>query len=397
MQHSYDVIIVGAGVIGLTQAAALTAAGFKVAAVDVQAAPALFLQKNFDVRVFALNRFSENCLKKWGIWPNIESLRFASYHQVSLMFQGAEADLIFYDYDDAEPNLGSIVEQSVWRQAAFEKLSADTQCDFFWQYRIQSIEHREDGFLLITFVSESDVNKTICCKTKLLIGADGMHSQVRALSGIATESYPCHQTAIVFNMRVAQSHQFSAAQYFCKEGIIAFLPLADSRTFSVVWSIPEDRLAQNDLTNEALAALLHTITAHKWGALSIISQRFTFPLLQTQASDYVSAHTVLIGDAAHSIHPLAGQGANLGIADIDALTNRLLWAKNQQRPIFDETVLRKYARARRSAAWQMMGLMNSFAQCALLNPLLSLGAKAINAMPGVKNILSRFALYQFTK
>lgn len=396
MQSSYDIIIVGAGVIGLTQAVALTAAGFKVAVVDAQAAPSLTLQDDFDVRVFALNRFSEGCLKKWGVWSTIESLRFAPYHQVSLMFQGAEADLIFDDHDDAEPNLGSIVEQSVWRQAAFEKLSTEARCDFFWQCRIQSIEYA-DSLLLVTFVSENDTSKTICCQTQLLVGADGIHSQVRALSGIATESYPCHQTAVVFTIRVAQSHQFSAAQYFCKEGIIAFLPIADPHKFSVVWSMPEDRLAQNALTDEALAALLNAIIAEKWGALSLVSQRFAFPLLQTQAAHYFSAHTVLIGDAAHSIHPLAGQGANLGVADIDALTARLLWAKNHERPIFDETVLRKYARARRSAAWQMMGLMNGFAQTAFLNPLLSLGSKAINATPGVKNILSRFALYQFTK
>jgi len=399
MHPSYDITIVGAGVIGLTQAVALTAAGFKVALVDAQAKPVLSLPETFDVRVFALNRFSQRCLKKWGIWSHIESLRFAAYHQVALSFQQNHPELIFRDSDDAEPNLGYIVEQSVWREAALEQLAHHPYCDFFWQYAVQSIEQTDTG--AVVSCAKTANNETLSIETKLVIGADGAHSTVRALSAMHVESYACQQTAVIFNIQVAQTHHFFAAQYFLPQGIIAFLPLADSHCFSIVWSMPDEVWQQNDLDDAALAALLNDLIAHKWGALSIISKRFSFPLAQAQAKQYVMKKTILIGDAAHTIHPLAGQGANLGIADIDALMTQLMIAKASARPIFDPQLLRKYARARRSAAGQMMGFMAVFSLCAgqtsLFNYALSQGSRLINRLIFLKNLLTRFALYQFTK
>jgi 2-octaprenylphenol hydroxylase len=396
MHTPYDIIIIGAGAIGLTQAVALIESGFRVALVDNGPQPTRTLEKEYDQRVFALNRYSQNCLEKWDIWSNIESMRLTEYHQVNLAFSNHQPNLTFYDSDDAETNLGHIVEQSVWRIAALEKLLESDQCDFFWLHELLNIEDSNPLFVKI-----GGKNTTTTLQAQLLIGADGAQSKVRTLSHIQSDQFPCKQTALIFNIHTERAHSFSAHQYFCEQGIVAFLPLVDDYHFSIVWSMPDELLSLNDLSDAALACELSNICNRKWGALSLVTKRTTFPLVQQQAQSYIAQNRVLIGDAAHTIHPLAGQGANLGIADIDQLTQRLVWAKMHQRPISDSTTLKPYARNRRTAAWKMIGLMAGFQQFSskllIINKVLCPLFGVINRLPPMKNLCSRFALYRFTK
>jgi len=403
MEKEYDAIIIGAGVIGLTQAVALVQAGFTVAIVDQNNPPVNSISDIFDARVFALNRYSENCLQQWDIWPHIKKLRYAAYHEVKLAIGNTEPNLSLMDKDDAEPNLGHIVEQQVWRLAAFEALETSDHCDFYWQHELKQTEKLNSTRIKI-LLQESPVTHSqsiITLRTQLLIGADGAHSKVRENAHIASDNFPTNQIALVFNLKLTESHQFKAQQFFSSLGIIAFLPLPEAHHYSIVWSIPQKADYLLELSNEALCCEIKNICGIQWGEIEIVSKRYTFPLQQQQAKTYIGDHTVLIGDAAHVIHPLAGQGANLGIADIAELTKQMTLARDKNRPLGDPVILRAYERQRRSAAWQMMATMSSLQKMGsapiIIQQGLNLGATLLNKAKPIKNLLSRFALYRFTK
>lgn len=395
MPKSYNIIIIGAGVNGLSQAAALCQAGFHVAVVDAGAKPSLKITPEYDVRVFAINRYTQQCLQQWQIWQNIELSRLAQYHQVNLAFADAQPSLQFNEHDDAEPNLGHIVEQQVWRSAALEVLLDHSHCDFFWQHELIAINNNN------LVLDSRETKQQIELRCELIIGADGGRSKVRTLAGISCDQFSCKQTALICNLKIEQPHRFTAYQFFGSHGILAFLPLADLHHYSIVWSIPDEQLWLNELSDEALACELNNICDKRWGEIQIASKRYHFPLVQQQAREYSRNNIVLIGDAAHTIHPLAGQGANLGVADIAELTQQLIWAKTKNRPLADTNILKFYARSRRSAAWQTISLMSILQQSAskniIINQLLKHSSALIDHLPSIKNLLTKFALYRLTK
>jgi 2-octaprenylphenol hydroxylase len=266
------------------------------------------------------------------------------------------------------------------RKAALDVLAESSLCTFFWEHELKSREEFQ---------------------APLLIGADGVHSQVRKLCHIETENFPTRQTALVFYIKIEKSHQFEAHQYFCAQGIVAFLPLPDAHHYSIVWSIPEDYAWIKDLNEAALASELNNICARRWGKITLTSTCQIFPLIQRQAQHYVLPGVALIGDAAHVIHPLAGQGANLGLADVAALTAQLKIAQQRHRHLGDIAILKPYERARRSAAWQMMMLMsmlkNFTSSSFIFSQTLLQGSRFLQRFSPLKNALSRFALYNFTK
>jgi 2-octaprenylphenol hydroxylase len=396
MKKIYDAIIIGAGVNGLTQAAALAHAGFRVAIID-QAQANIDHSKDYDLRVYAINRYTQQCLEQWDIWQNLDAKRIAAYHQVNLAFHTGAPSLHLNARDDSEPNLGHIVEQKNWRNAALELLENSEHCDFYWQHSLEGISWIKDETQKCVSLT---LNPHQTLHTQLLIGADGVQSKVRTLCDIQLKQFPAEQTALIFNIHIEHPHHFEARQYFCQQGIMAFLPLADAHHYSMVWSIPDEQLWIKDLPNEALVSELQNISQCQWGEMKIISPRQAFPLIQRQAQRYIAPHIALIGDAAHVIHPLAGQGANLGVADAAELTRQLCRARLQHRALGSLSVLRPYERARRSAAWQMMGLMDFFQKLAE-NRLLQKASMAaipwVNKLTPIKNILTRFALYNFTK
>jgi 2-octaprenylphenol hydroxylase len=316
---------------------------------------------------------------------------------VNLAFHTDTPSLYLDAHDDHEANLGHIVEQKNWRNAAIEALESSELCDFYWQSTLEGISWVEDEAQ--KYVSLT-LNPHQTLHAQLLIGADGIQSKVRTLCDIPLKQFPTKQTALIFNIHIEHSHHFEARQYFCPQGIIAFLPLADAHHYSMVWSIPDDQLWIKDLPDEALASELQNICHRQWGEIKVISTRQAFPLIQRQAQRYIAPHIALIGDAAHVIHPLAGQGANLGVADAAELTQQLCRARSQHRTLGSLSVLRAYERARRSAAWQMMGLMDIFQKLAE-NRFMQKASMAtipwVNKLTPIKNILTRFALYDFTK
>lgn len=400
MSEYYDVIIVGAGVIGLTQAAALACTTLRVAIIDSNAAPDSFsLNKNFlyDTRVFALNHFSQRYLATSGIWEEISLLRYTSYYKVNLAFSDANTNIVFSSQESHKNNLGYIVEQSVWRQSALEVLLNKTnQFDFYWETELLSFEHQSNK---INSEFKTAHNKKLLLSSDLLIGADGINSQVRKLSGIETEIFPTDQTAEIFNIKIEKPHHFEAYQFFGAHGILAFLPLNDSQHFSIVWSQRNKHILSLDTDSKTISDKLNKITAEHWGEISLVSPRYHFPLTQQQAKSYYSKNILLIGDAAHTIHPLAGQGANLGIADVACLAKRLIFNQQEKRPVSDISGLKFFNRARRSAAWKLLLLMNLLSQYAgnylMLNSITGKINALLNNSNLVKNYLIDFATDQF--
>ncbi len=398
---NYDVIIIGAGVIGLSQAAALAPLGLRIAVVDQQLPPQVNEDGVEDIRVYAISRFTEQKLTQWQIWPRIAQDCLCAYRDMQLCVESSTPNLSFQASDIGEPDLGHIVEENAWRIAALETLSEFPHCDFYWEHRLVAIEGSDTLTIKIAKSVETSDTDFQELTTQLLIAADGRNSRVRTLMKIALSEFPAHQTATVFHIETQLPHQNKAWQFFNAQGIVAFLPLSNPHHFSIVWTMTDQKRKERVWQAGDWQKGLSEITHHAFGSVKIISPQLSFPLIQQQAKNYVHHKVILIGDAAHGIHPLAGQGANLGIADVDVLTQKINLALRQKKSLWYERLLNAYNRERRSAAWQMMCAMdmiaNSLTYPDWLRAVTSVGAKNLNRLPWIKKYLSQFALYDFCK
>jgi 2-octaprenylphenol hydroxylase len=238
---------------------------------------------------------------------------------------------------------------------------------------------------------------------RLVIAADGAQSPLRQLAGFETREWDYEHEAIVCSVRTTKQHQQCARQIFMDEGVLAFLPLASAgehseQWCSVVWSVlPQVAKSLMRLSDEDFCKKLSLASEHWLGEVIHSSQRISFPLRQRHALDYVRQRVVLIGDAAHSIHPLAGQGANLGLADVNVLADELQRVKSTGRDPADPLLLARYQRERKPHNMSMMLLMEGFKRLYAEQPLpirwlRNAGMRAIEHSPTIKNQLIRAAM-----
>ena len=239
----------------------------------------------------------------------------------------------------------------------------------------------------------------------LLVGADGAHSKVRQLAAFETREWNYDHNAIVTTVRTEKSHAYTAWQRFLKTGPLAFLPLhcesngaMDSHYSSIVWSVETDVAKQlMALDDQAFCNRLGKDFEYQLGNVVHAAKRYSFPLRQRHATDYVQPHIALIGDAAHTIHPLAGQGVNLGLLDVVALTQEIVRAKNRQLPLSEFATLRRYQRARAGNNLGMMMAMEGFkrlfgARDLTLRWLRNVGLNQVNNLPALKNLMIKQAM-----
>jgi 2-octaprenylphenol hydroxylase len=348
-----DVAIVGGGPVGAALGALLARAGtLKVAVLEPHAPPPLRTDTPPDLRVVALSRASEHIVRSVGAWGALARLspyeRMCIWHE-SVAARGAEV-LVFDAADAGEPNLGYIAEQRVLQAALLAALVAAG--GELKAVSLSGLKLTGDAVELGT--SEGPLI------ARLVVGADGAHSAVRAAAGLTAAVSPYEQTAIVATIATERAHEASAWQRFMRDGTLAFLPLADG-TSSIVWSAdaaPAQELLA--LGADEFARALDRASDRVLGATRLVSERRSFPLTRLRAPRYVSERVALLGDAAHVVHPLAGQGVNLGLLDAAALAQLLSESAARREDPGALAVLRRYERWRKSEVALMGASIEAF-------------------------------------
>ena len=351
--QSVDVAIIGGGMVGLTVAAALEKSGLRVAVIESKL-PSTELDDLPDIRVSAISRASENILEYVGAWQGIASRRSASYTSMKVWEQDSFAHIDFEAEQIAQSNLGHIVENRVIQLSLLEKIEKQDNVTLFAPERCCKILFGE---------SEAWINlesgKAITAK--LVVGADGANSWLRQQLDIPLTHWDYGHSALVANIRTVEPHNKTARQIFRPEGPLAFLPLGESNLSSIVWSL--DPLHAENLVSMPEEEFNKQLTAafdNQLGLCQVEGERQAFPLKMRYAKDFVKDRVVLVGDAAHTIHPLAGQGVNLGLADAAALAETIMELHLEGKDIGLKANLRPFERWRKSEAAQMIASMQGF-------------------------------------
>jgi 2-octaprenylphenol hydroxylase len=389
------VLIAGAGTVGLALAALLAtgrgAERLHVHVVDARAVPR-WRAEHTDLRVYALSRASQQLLEHLGVWDAVRAGRVCAYRRMHV-WEGDDpsgaAQLEFDAADIGEPDLGHIVEDSLLRSVLADVVAAAPNAELTIGGALSSIEvGRREVFGRLA--NGGEVRGT------LLVAADGSESAVRGMLELPIAARSYEQTALVTHVTSTLPHRDTAWQRFLPGGPLAFLPLADGRS-SVVWSLPTER-AQALLAADAAEFLaeLQAASAGVLGELTASDTRAGFPLQALHALRYCSARAALVGDAAHTIHPLAGQGMNLGLLDAACLATVLEEALLAGEDLGDRKVLRRYERQRKGDNLQMLlaldGLHRLFRLPAWAAPLRAAGLRAVDASGIAKRLLMQRAL-----
>ena len=404
----FDVVIAGAGMVGASLACLLAESSLSIALVDrkplVQGkdsdSPKLHSDK-FDPRVSAISQASQQLFRQLGVWEDMSAARVCNYSAMQVWDAEGTGSIDFSAEQINQPELGSIVENSIIIAALHKRVAQLENVFSITPFSIESFEQVEDEDGLIVKLNADDGQ---AIRAPLIIAADGANSKLRALANFECREWDYEQHALVTTVRTQLPHNNTALQRFMETGPLAFLPLRaatedDTQHFcSIVWSMLPDQAERmmslsEDEFNSALAAALES----KLGAIEWSDKRFVFPLRQRHALDYVKESIVLVGDAAHTIHPLAGQGVNLGLLDAKALAEELQRGIEAGRSVADPKILLRYQRRRKgnnlSMMWLMEGFKRLFGQQDLsIRWLRNIGMNAADKMTPIKNQLIRKAM-----
>ena len=355
----FDIVIVGGGPVGACAGALLArgtpgAAGLSVALLEPRPPDTVPAQAPPDLRVVALSRASERLLKRTGSWTQIPPARLSAYERMRIWHESISATspavLVFDAADVGEPNLGYILENRALQVALLAAFA-------------EAGGHIEPQPFTALSVGEQHVEVSTprgSLMARLVIGADGAQSALRAAAGLSIETRAYRQRAIVANVATERPHEATAWQRFMRDGTLAFLPLADG-TCSIVWSADEARAADLlSLGDTGFAQELDRASDLALGGTRLVSERLSFPLIRLAAQRYVAQRVALIGDAAHVVHPLAGQGVNLGLLDAAALAQQVTSAVALREDPGALRVLRAYERWRKSEVAGMAQAIDAF-------------------------------------
>ena len=354
MNREFDILIVGGGMIGLVTALALAKNDandqLRITVVDAGKRPSFSPDQDVSLRVSAIASGTESLLARLGAWDAIESTRACPYRDMQVWdamgsVEGPET-LRFEAAEFAVPQLGFIVENILIQDALLAVLDS-TDVSIQYETPIRSVQKCENRYVV-----EYGEGETIT--PEMLIGADGASSFVRNSAGITVSSWKYPQTAFVTHLKPAKSHQNTAWQRFLPNGPVALLPLSDGRV-STVWTTTLEQAEElSNATEGQMAALLTDATDGVLGQLAVAGPIGSFPLKSQHSDRYVLDGLALAGDAAHAVHPLAGQGANLGLADAEKLATVIVQALAAGEHPGDLPVLRRYERVRKVANKTML-------------------------------------------
>jgi 2-octaprenylphenol hydroxylase len=345
--RTFDVVVVGAGMVGAAAAALLARCGFSVAVVETAEPQPFDAARPVGLRVSAISPGSANILNEAGAWRQVERQRFCPYRQMRVEDRSEDVVLEFQAAEFGLERLGTIVENDLVQWALWQSLLAAGGIELYCPARIADLDFAAAGPVL-----ELEGGERLRCR--LLVAADGANSSIREQLGIGHAHWEYGQQGLVSVVQTERPNPGVAWQRFLESGPLAFLPLADGSS-SIVWSVPDEQarrlLAAED--DAFLAELEQAVAggASHWPDRPVAcGPRAAFPLTMRLSERYAARRTVLIGDAAHVVHPLAGQGVNLGLLDAAGLVEVLLEARRRQRDPGADTVLQKYDRWRRSEA-----------------------------------------------
>lgn len=361
--REFDVIVVGAGMVGslfallLVQDAA--AQGLRVAIIDGERSTLPAADAVFDLRVSALTRASEALIARAGCGDALNSQRHCRFTDMQVWDADGTGDVHFSAGDAGASHLGTLIENRILQAVLADRLFATAAAQspaltVLCPARVQNLSRELSGWQ----VTLADGQRL---RAPLLIGADGAQSRVRTAAGIAVQSRDYDQHGLVCTVSTEQPHQNTAWQRFLGTGPLAFLPLADPQQCSIVWTLPSADLPELLALSDAdFAMRLGIAFEHRLGAITAVSPRAAFPLHARHAERYTQDGLALIGDAAHSIHPLAGQGLNLGLLDAGALADEMLAALHSGLPAGHARALSRYSRQRRGDNALMLHGMTGF-------------------------------------
>ena len=390
-----DLIIVGAGMVGSALALALEHSGLEILVVDggpLSVKP-FAAEGAFEPRVSALSAASQRILERLGVWDGIVARRVSPYRDMRVWDGSGTGSVHFSAASVHAEVLGHIVENRAVQDALLDRLH-DSQIGLLGSARLEQLRRSGDGWLL-TLADGREL------RAPLLVAADGANSAVRRLAGCATREWDYLHHAIVTSVRCERPHQATAWQRFTDDGPLAFLPLArqgDEHWCSIVWStVPAEAERLMALDDEAFRHELGKAFEWRLGQVTAVDPRICIPLRQRHAKRYVESGLALIGDAAHSIHPLAGQGVNLGFLDAAVLAEVLLHALQRGEQPNDVRVLSRYERRRMPHNLAMMAAMEGFERLFQADPLplrllRNSGLNWVDELPDAKALFVRRAL-----
>ena len=383
----FDIVIVGAGLVGASFAMALRGAGLKLALVEAQAPEPP--GNSWDSRIYTISPGSAAFLQSLGVWKRLDQGRTCAVHEMRIHGDAANAQLQFSAYEAGVAELATVVENRLLQALLWQGLEHQHNLELLCPERCVDLQLRADA-------AELTLAGGRTLHAKLVVAADGVHSWARRAAGIESEQKPYGQMGVVANFACTRPHQDTAYQWFRSDGVLAYLPLPGQR-MSMVWSTPDAHAAELlALSPDAFCARVAEAGNGTLGELGLLSAATRFPLTLQRAARLAAPRVALIGDAGHVLHPLAGQGVNLGFGDARDLARVLL-----QREIFRDPgeirLLRRYERARAedilALAWVTDGLQRLFAAPgATAARLRNAGLNLTNALPVLKNLLVRRAL-----
>ena len=388
--NTSDVAIVGGGVVGAALACALADKGLTLTLIDAQTPTPYDPKAEVDLRVFALSMASHRILEALGAWQMVADTRLSPYRDMQVWDAGGKGSVHFDSADLGQPELGYIVENSLLQHALWARLKGNPKVNLMHPARAEALTLDDAGATLAL-----DGGRRL--KTRLVVAADGAGSATRALAGIEVENLPYGQRAVVAHVRTELPHQATAWQRFLPTGPVAFLPLADGRV-SVVWSADEAEAARIlGLDDAGFCAALTAASDSRLGSVRSTTRRLAFPLQRLHAREYVRGRFALAGDAAHALHPLAGQGVNLGLLDAAALAEVIGDAVHKGRDVGDLGVLRRYERWRKGDNLAMIFALDAFKRLfsndnAGISACRNAGLRAVDRFTPLKHAFVRRAM-----
>ncbi len=402
---THDVIIVGGGMVGAALACTLAPSSLSIAIIDTNTPFAFDPQSPPDLRVSAISRASENILVQAGAWEKILAMRACPYHRMSVW---EDAKLPFYkellgswfkgthfdSFSIAEDTLGHIVENRIIQLALWQSIEERDNVEIICPAKVESMV-RDEGNITLTLDNQQQLI------ARLVVGADGANSQVRKAAHIGLDSSDYEQEAMLATLVIAPPQQDITWQRFTPTGPQAFLPLMDVGQLnygSIVWYHSPDEISR--LKNLPEKAFIEELTAtfpERLPSVTGLISRGSFPLTRRHAKTYVKPNYALIGDAAHTINPLAGQGVNIGLPDAACLAEVLSDAHRKGEEIGELRILKRYERRRRFENQKMISIMDLFYHSfsnsnKAITLLRNLGLDSADHVKPLKNKIMRYAM-----
>ena len=387
----FDIVIIGGGLVGASLAAALKSSGLKLALVEGQSSPTPpepVDADNWDSRIYAVTPGNAEFLRQCGVWQKMDMSRVQQVEEMRVFGDtGAELDFSAYQVGAAE--LTFILESRLLQEALWDGLKQQDNLTLLSSTRCSELTwHPEAAHLKLHDGRE--------IKAKLIVGADGRDSWVRHQANMPEVPTPYHQHGVVANFSTGKPHHGIAYQWFQPDSILALLPLPGKRV-SIVWSVSPQKSAELlALSHEELCAQVSAASQNQLGELQVITPPASFALRVLNLAHITKPRLALVGDAAHNVHPLSGQGVNLGFRDVRELADTLL-QRDGQCDCGDIQLLRRYERARREDILSMQLTTDALKHLFINdNPLLrnlrNMGLAITNRITPLKKMLARHAL-----